>query len=186
LADIWLMRHAHYEGHLPGHHAHPDARLSDKGRAQARRAARSLPHGIASVISSAMPRAQETAEIICQHTGLPLIAASDIFSEWRAPTSLLGKGPTDYPASYRTWREHRLVRPNLRYEDGETLLELHHRATGGASLLILTAHSGGVLLVSHTIFLGVLTRLHEGPVSFRNAIIQSWGFVERNRASVLS
>ncbi len=178
MADIWLMRHAHYEGHLPGHHAHPDAPLSDEGRAQARQAARSLPRGIASVLTSTMPRAQETAVIICQHTGLPLVAASDAFVEWRAPRSILGKGPADYPSAYRTWRQQRLSRPELRCEDGESLLELHQRVTEGSALLALTARSGGVLLVSHTIFLGVLTRLHEGPRAFQTAASQHWRFAD--------
>ena len=181
MADIWLMRHAHYEGHLPGHHAHPDAPLSDEGRAQARRAARSLPLGIASVITSTLPRAQQTADIICQHTGLPLIAASNTFIEWRAPSTVVGRGPSDYPPSYRTWREQRLARPELRYEDGENLLELHQRATEGAALLALMARRGGVLLISHTIFLGILTRLQKGPAAFGNAISESWAFAKPRR-----
>ena len=183
MADIWLMRHAHYEGHIPGHHAHPDAPLSAEGRAQARRAARILPNGIAGVITSTMPRAQETAETICQYTGLPLIAASDTFIEWRAPTAVLGKGPTNYPPSYRTWRKQRLERPETHYEDGESLLELHRRATEGAALLELAASSSGVLLISHTIFLGVFTRLQEGPVAFRAAVSQQWAFGERRQAT---
>jgi broad specificity phosphatase PhoE len=178
LADIWLMRHAHYQGHLSGHHALPDAPLSDEGRAQARRAACSLPQGIANVVTSTLPRARETAEVICQHTGLPLIAASDAFTEWRAPSSVLGIGPRDYPPSYRGWREQRLTRPDLRCEDGESLLDLHYRATEAAVQLAMTARKGGVLLVSHTVFLGVLTRLQEGPTAFGAAVTQSWAFAE--------
>jgi broad specificity phosphatase PhoE len=185
LADIWLMRHAHYEGHLPGYHAHPDAPLSDEGRAQARRAARSLPRSIASVVTSTMPRAQETAEIICQQAGLPLAAASDTFAEWRAPSNVLGKGPADYPPSYRTWREQRLAHPERRCEDGESLQELHHRACEGAALLALTARSSAVLLVSHTIFLGVLTRLQDGPAAFREASDQNWRFADAHRPRTL-
>ena len=182
MGDIWLMRHAHYDGHLPGHHAHPDAPLGDEGRDQARRAAHSLPRGIANILTSTMPRAQETAEIIGRYAGLPAIAASDIFTEWQAPSSVLGKGATDYPPSYRVWREQRLARPDLRYEDAESLLELHHRATESAALLTLTARLGGVLLISHTVFLGVLTRLPEGPSAFRAAVGQPWGFTELRRA----
>ena len=182
MADIWLMRHAHYEGHRPGHHAHPDAPLSGRGRAQARRAARALPCGIASVLTSSLPRAQETAEIICQQTGLPLIAASDTFTEWRAPSTVLGKGPANYPPLYRVWREQRLTRQDLRCEDGESLLELHQRATEGAVLLALTARRGGVLLISHTIFLGVLIRLQEGPTAFSAAVSQHWDFAEARRS----
>ncbi len=130
-----------------------------------------------------MPRAQETAEIICRHTGLPLIAASDTFTEWRAPSTVLGKGPADYPPSYRTWREQRLTRPEVCCEDGETLLELHQRAAEGATSLALTACRGDVLLVSHAIFLGVFTRLQEGPAAFGSAVNQHWGFAEPLRLS---
>ena len=182
MADIWLMRHAHYEGHLSGHHAHPDAPLSDEGRAQARRAARWLPRSIASIVTSTMPRAQETAAIICQQAGLPLVAASDTFAEWRAPSCVLGKGPPEYPASYHTWREQRLAHPDLRCEDGESLLELHQRATEGAALLTVKSRRGGVLLVSHAVFLACLARLEEGPRAFEAAVNQSWAFVELRRA----
>ena len=182
LADIWLMRHAHYEGHIPGHHAYPDAPLSTEGRAQARRAACSLPNGIDSVLTSTMPRARETAEIICQHTGLPLTTATVTFAEWRAPSFVIGRGPSDYPLAYCTWRGQRLTRPDLRCNDGETLVEVHQRAREGATLLELAAQRSGVLLISHTIFLGMLIRLHEGPSAFGRAVAQRWAFAEPRRA----
>jgi broad specificity phosphatase PhoE len=186
LADIWLMRHAHYQGHVPGHHAHPDAPLSDYGRAQARCAVRSLPDSIVSVLTSTMPRAQETAEIICQYAGLPLVAVSGTFAEWRAPSAVLDRGPTDYPPAYQAWRERRLTQPDLRCEDGETLQELHHRATEAEAILATAARQGGVLLISHTVFLGVLARLQEGPAAFGTAIRQDWALAALRRFSLPS
>lgn len=72
MADLWLMRHAAYEGHHPGHHAPPDAPLCAEGRAQVHRAL-PLPSTITAIITSPLLRARQTAALLSQLTGIPVI-----------------------------------------------------------------------------------------------------------------
>ncbi|MFD0404157.1 histidine phosphatase family protein [Kitasatospora sp. NPDC127116] len=187
MADIWLMRHAAYQGHQPGHHAHPDAPLTDEGREQARHAARNLPTGITSIVTSTMPRARQTAAILAHHTGLPIVAAIPIFAEWRAPSIVHGRGPDTYPSAYTTWRAQRHENPELRCGDGESLADLHARATDCLTLLTATARRGSLLLISHALLLGVLTRLSDGPaVAFEEAAQDPWQFTETRELTLVA
>lgn len=185
MADIWLMRHAAYQGHQPGHHAHPDAPLTDEGREQAHQAAHTLPAGITEIITSTMPRARETAAIIARHTGIPITAASTVFSEWRAPSIVHGCGPDTYPDAYRQWRAQRGQQPELRCGDGESLTDLHARAADCSTLLAGSTPSGSLLVVSHKILLGVLNRLGDSPVNaFDDAARDNWQFTEARKLTL--
>ncbi|MDT9683708.1 histidine phosphatase family protein [Streptomyces sp. TRM76323] len=179
MADIWLMRHGIYEGHRPGYHAPPEAALTPEGRDQIHRSL-PLPDGITAIVTSPIPRAHQTAETVAHLTGLPIVAASDLLAEWRAPHMVLGHTPSTYPLAYRTWRERRLTHPSLSCEDGESLTDLHTRARLCAAFLHRTAQEHGPLLaVSHTLLLGVLTHLTEGPTAFLTAAKAPWRFAER-------
>lgn len=179
MADIWLMRHASYAGHRPGHHAPPDAPLSEEGRQQARDAL-PLPDGTRGIVTSPLRRAQETAELLAHHTGLPILAVSDLLTEWRAPTTILDRTPTTYPPSYTSWRQRRLDEPTSRYEDAETLAELHQRALKCVAFLHAVADEHGTILaVSHKVLLGVLIFREGGPRVFARAAKRPWSFTER-------
>ncbi|TQF01935.1 histidine phosphatase family protein [Kitasatospora acidiphila] len=187
MADIWLMRHAAYQGHQTGHHAHPGAPLSDEGREQARHAARSVPDGIVGIVTSTMPRARETAEILANHTSLPLVAALPIFAEWQAPSIVYGRGPGTYPERYTAWQARRREEPELRCGDGESLADLHARAMDGLTLLNATARQGSLLLISHALYLGVLTRLgNSAAVAFEDAARDLWQFTETRVLTTLT
>jgi broad specificity phosphatase PhoE len=179
LADIWLMRHAAYAGHHPGHHAPPDAPLTKEGRQQVRDTLPLAPD-TQGIVTSPLRRARQTAELLNHHTGLPILAVSDLLSEWRAPTTILDRTPASYPPEYKRWRQQRLDEPTSRYEDAETLAELHHRATTCAAFLSTVADEHGTILaVSHKLLLGVLTRCEGGPRVFARAAESSWCFTER-------
>ncbi|MFG2407225.1 histidine phosphatase family protein [Streptomyces brevispora] len=179
MADIWLMRHGAYEGHRPGHHAPHEAALTVEGRDGVRRSL-PLPNGITAIVTSPIPRARQTASLISHLTGLPIVATSGLLAEWRAPSIVLGRTAETYPPAYRAWRARRLGDPSLRCEDGESLTDLHTRARLCAALLHHTARRHGTLLaVSHTLLLGVLTRLPEGPAAFSTAAKTPWHFAER-------
>lgn len=179
MADIWLMRHGAYEGHRPGYHAPLDAALTPQGRDQIRHCL-PLPDDVTAIVTSPVLRARQTATVLAHHTGLPIIAASDLLAEWRAPSIVLRRTPDTYPPAYRAWRARRLAHPTLRCEDGESLTELHTRASQCGAFLHHTAQNHGPLLaVSHTLLLGVLTHLHEGPAAFATAARSPWSFAER-------
>ncbi|MDH2390875.1 histidine phosphatase family protein [Streptomyces sp. HNM0663] len=181
MADIWLMRHGAYEGHRPGYHAPHEAALTLEGRDQVRRSL-PLPDGITAIVTSPIPRACQTAMLIAHLTSLPIVATSGFLAEWRAPSIVLGRSAETYPPAYRAWRSRRLANPSLRCEDGESLTDLHTRARHCAAFLHHTAGRHGPLLaVSHTLLLGVLTRLPEGPTAFTTAASNPWHFAERRR-----
>ncbi|MGX2995784.1 histidine phosphatase family protein [Streptomyces sp. JNUCC 64] len=178
MADIWLMRHGAYQGHRPGHHAPHDAALTQEGRDQVRRSL-PLPNGVTAIVTSPIPRARQTATLVSHLTGLPIVATSGLLAEWRAPSIVLGHTSETYPPVYRVWRAHRLANPSLRCEDGESLTDLHTRARHCAAFLHHAAGRHGPLLaVSHTLLLGVLTRLQEGPAAFTTAAKTPWRFAE--------
>ncbi|MFE7467577.1 histidine phosphatase family protein [Streptomyces sp. NPDC057499] len=178
MADIWLMRHGAYEGHRPGHHAPHEATLTQEGRDQVRRSL-PLPEGITAIVTSPIPRARQTATLVSYLTGLPIVATSGLVAEWRAPSIVLGRTAETYPPAYRAWRARRLANPSLRCEDGESLTDLYTRARHCAAFLHHTAQRHGPLLaVSHTLLLGVLTHLQEGPAAFTIAAKTPWQFAE--------
>ncbi|MEU8914767.1 histidine phosphatase family protein [Streptomyces nigrescens] len=179
MPDIWLMRHGAYEGHRPGYHAPHEAALTPNGRDQVRRSL-SLPAGITAIVTSPLLRARQTATLVAHLTGLPIVATSGLLAEWRAPSIVLGRSSDTYPPVYRAWRARRLTNLSLRCEDGESLTDLHTRARHCAAFLHHTAQKRGpVLAVSHTLLLGVLTRLQEGPAAFTAAARRPWQFAER-------
>ncbi|WP_030076886.1 histidine phosphatase family protein [Streptomyces baarnensis] len=185
MADIWLMRHGAYEGHRPGHHAPHEAALTADGRDGVRRSL-PLPEGVTAIVTSPIPRARQTASLIAHLTGLPIVATSGLLAEWRAPSIVLGRTAETYPPAYRAWRARRLGHPSLRCEDGESLTDLHTRARHCAAFLHHTAQRHGpVLAVSHTLLLGVLTHLAEGPAAFTTAARAPWPFAERRPFTVL-
>lgn len=185
MADIWLMRHGAYEGHRPGHHAPHEAALTVTGRDEVRRSL-PLPDDITAIVTSPIPRARQTAILVAHLTGLPIVATTGLLAEWRAPSIVLGRTAETYPPAYRAWRARRLANPSLRCEDGESLTDLHTRARHCAGFLHHTAHRHGPLLaVSHTLLLGVLTHLTEGPAAFTTATRAPWQFAERRLFTVL-
>ncbi|NEA15946.1 histidine phosphatase family protein [Streptomyces halstedii] len=178
MADIWLMRHGAYEGHRPGYHAPHEAALTQEGREQVRRSL-PLPGGISAIVTSPIPRARQTATLVSHLTGLPIVAASGLLAEWRAPSIVLGRTSETYPPAYRAWRARRLANPSLRCEDGESLTDLHTRARHCATFLHHTSgRHGSLLAISHTLLLGVLTHLPEGPAAFTKAAKKPWQFTE--------
>lgn len=179
MADIYLMRHAAYEGHRPGHHAPPDAPLSTEGRAQIHRAL-PLPSDITAIVTSPLLRARQTADLLSQLTGIPVIDTSPLLAEWRAPSIVIGHTPETYPPEYRAWREQRAVNPSLACGDGESLTEFHQRASRCANYLrVMTeSHDGAILAVSHKLLLGMLIHLAAGPAAFGAISRTAWPFAE--------
>lgn len=177
MADIWLMRHAAYEGHRPGHHAPPDAPLSAEGRAQIHRAL-PLPAAITAIVTSPLLRARQTADLLSDLRGIPVIDTTPLLAEWRAPSMVIGHTPETYPPEYLVWREQRKANPSLACGDGESLTDLYDRASLCADYLIDASgsQSGAVLAVSHKLLLGVLTHLPAGPGAFHAATRTTWPF----------
>ncbi len=177
MADLWLMRHAAYEGHRPGHHAPPDAPLSAEGRAQVRRAF-PLPPGITAIVTSPVLRARQTASLLSQLTGILVIATTPLLAEWRAPSMVIGHTPDTYPAVYRAWREQRRADPSLACGDGESLADLYDRANRCADYLtqVRRGQEGDVLAISHRVLLGALACFDTRSQNPEAALQHEWPF----------
>ena len=155
-----LVRHAQDESArtTPTYHPCPDSPLTGHGIEQAREAAKNFATDYAGIIYSPILRAQQTAELFSDVSGLPLLTELPCLSEWRPPSCVYGKTPDQYDDEYRRWRYARTEDPSLAYQDGESLLALHERAEFAVHELgRLAAENGPLLIVSHKVFLGVVT-----------------------------
>ncbi len=177
MPDIHLMRHAHYVGHRPGYHAPDDAELSTEGRHDTIAMVQQMP-AVVGIVSSPLRRAFQTAELLAEHSGAPLLGVLPDLREWRSPTAVRGISPEEFPADYIAWRGKRLVDPTARYGDGESLTELGGRAARVRSRLITLAGSQGpVLVVAHKILLRVMTVPDAPTTAFDPEVRDHWGFL---------
>jgi probable phosphoglycerate mutase len=171
------MRHAAYEGHHPGHHAPPDAPLSAEGRVQVRRAL-PLPSRITAIVTSPLLRASQSADLLSQLTGIPVIDTTPLLAEWRAPSMVIGRTADTYPPEYHAWREQRAANPSLACGDGESLTELYDRASRCAEYLADVRHGQDcdILAVSHSVLLSALTCLDTHSQNPEAALQREWPF----------
>jgi len=132
-----------------------DTRLSTEGLAQAEAAVRLLAgRQLSAVYASSLSRAQETAKVVAERHGLPVLTAP-AFREiclgvWEGHT--VPEVQAWFPELYQTWleRPHTVAIP-----DGETVAAVRERVLEGLAHL-RAAHAGGtVCLVAH----GVTIRL---------------------------
>lgn len=146
-------------------------------------AAFSLPRGTAGIVCSPLLRARQSAAIVAAATGLRLVAEIDELAEWRAPSLVWGLTPASYPPEYREWRIRRFDEPDLAFEDGESLSELHERASRAAlHLITLSTQVGPLTVVSHGVILSVMTRMGLSPSdAFAEAIADDWRYGELRR-----
>ncbi|WP_017574326.1 histidine phosphatase family protein [Nocardiopsis kunsanensis] len=174
---MYLMRHAHYVGHRPGHHAPDDVELSPEGRRDTVRVAQRIPD-VVGIVASPLRRAQQTAELLAEYSGIPLLDFLSDLREWRSPTAVQGIPPKEFPADYATWRAKRLVDPANSYGDGESLMELGARATRvRARLIALAGSRGPVLVVAHKILLRVLMEPDAPMAAFAPETRDQWPFL---------
>lgn len=181
MADLYLMRHGHYVGHRPGYHAPDDTELSPRGRKEAVVAARTLPP-VAAIVSSPLPRALQTAELLAQHSGFPLLDPVPDLREWRSPTAVQGLPPDQFPEDYSHWRVYRTLDPTSCYGDGESLQELSERSgCARTQLSVLMDQQGSLLVVSHKLLLSLLTSTEPTSTAFSTAARNRWPFLEVRR-----
>ena len=177
-----LARHAQDESArtTPTYHPRPDSPLTEHGIGQAREAGKHLATDYAGIVHSPILRAQQTAKLFSEFSGLPLLTELPCLSEWRPPSCVYGKTPDQYDDEYRTWRYARTQDPYLAYQDGESLQTLHERATYAAEELShLAAKHGPLLAVSHKVLLGVITAGTPNPAeAFQRATSEPWAHCE--------
>ncbi|WNV86683.1 histidine phosphatase family protein [Umezawaea sp. Da 62-37] len=163
---LWMRHGTSIDGEQRPHaHARPDTPLSDHGRDEALAAADRLRMvNPVLIVSSPLPRARTTAELLAHALAVPLLPALEVLREWQAPDCVLGLGPEQYPPRYTAWKTNRHRRIGTALPGGESLEDLHTRARAArdtADLLAdgVTGLGGPVVIVSHQLLIGAVAAL---------------------------
>ena len=155
---LFAVRHGetawNVEARLQGH---TDIPLNDRGREQARRAARSLAEeAIDVVVSSDLSRARETAQAIAEAAGVPLLTEPGLRERGfgRVEGWTHAEVAARWPEDALRWRRREI---DFAPGDGESLRTFHARCVA-AFERVVRAHAGKtVVLVAHG---GVLDSLY--------------------------
>ena len=158
---VHMMRHgevANPDGILYGRL--PGFRLSDTGRAQARKVADALAdHDVTTVFASPLQRAQETATPIAAAHGLPIITNDDLIEADNVFEGLkvsVGDGALSKP---RHWPK---MRDPFTPSWGEPYIQLAHRMLAAANKARDAAKGHEAVCVSHQLPVYTLRRFLEG------------------------
>lgn len=176
---IWMRHGSCADGHPLSKIAHArfDSPLTPNGiqeaYARAYRLRAACPRPVY-VTSSPLPRARHTAEIVADVLSVPLRPAEDTFSEWRAPSCVLGLTPAEYPAEYRAWRQVRLSQPDSALPGGESLAAFARRAKRAIDVAGQAEDASPLLVVSHRLLIGAVAAIRLGhrnpPAIFTHAV----------------
>jgi broad specificity phosphatase PhoE len=173
VARLLLIRHAESEGNRDQvFTATPLVGLTDRGRQQARAAAEWIRgrHAPTHVVSSPFARARQTAEILADALGLPVVIEDDLRE--RDYGTLAGQAYATPRVGYdreRYW----LWRP----AGGETLEEVLVRV--GATLDRLAAHAadGELIVVSHGAVMMAVQRHVTGAWPAAGQVVRNAGIL---------
>jgi broad specificity phosphatase PhoE len=166
---IWMRHGTCLDGLCRPHaHARPDTPLTRRGVAEVVSAARRLlDRNVrpAVILTSPLPRATTSANILAETLGVPLASPDPLYAEWGAPDCVLGLDPDNYPVEYQAWRSDRLRHPESALPGGESLAALRQRAIAAASRAREAAQQGTALIVSHRVFIGAVAANLKGARS---------------------
>ena len=129
MKTIYFVRHGESEGNIGKIRQTTSTQLTEKGIEQAYTIAGRCVHICAdSIISSTMNRAKQTAEIISKTVQLP-IEYSELFTERKRPSEVLGK-PKDDPTAVKIngLIKENFTQSNWKYSDEENFEDLKKRA----------------------------------------------------------
>lgn len=133
---VYFVRHGQSVDNISPVFQSTDSPLSEQGRQQADSIAERLVHlSFEALISSPLPRAEETAERIAERTGITPIF-SDLFVERIKPSSVDGRPYDDAEAAltWHNWQESFYV-SGARVEDGENFDDIVDRGDKALGLL---------------------------------------------------
>lgn len=147
----------------PRAHARPDSPLTPLGMIGLLDTARTLAdlgERPCLVLSSPLPRATSSAHLLATAWGAPVAHPRAMFSEWRAPTCVLGRCPEEYPTEYRQWRARRNRDPDAVLPGGESLRSLARRSRLAlATARAIADRQGTIAVVSHRVLIGCVRAL---------------------------
>ena len=162
---LFLVRHGetswNKEKKFPGWES--EISLTQRGQQQARLTASGLAgySNVVSIYTSPLPRAKETAEIIAQHLGLPLLE-SPFLKDWNMGI-LTGMTARQAKSQfYQKWLTYINTPTKFSIEKGENFAQLKARLIKGLNLIVSTRH-GDVIIICHAdpikIIVGLFLRM---------------------------
>jgi|SRR3989344_1613942 len=153
MKTVYFVRHGQTSFNAERRFNTPDASLSEEGRQQAAEIAdRTAKLPIEAIVTSTLPRAKQTAEIIAKTLDKKLYE-SDLFVEGGYTKKFYG-APVDSPESAVVSEEYfgRFCEPGYRPEDGEGFDDFKKRALASFSY-IEQLPEREILVVTHAFFL---------------------------------
>ena len=153
MKTIYFVRHGESEGNASFRYQASETPLTERGREQARlMAERCTKFPIDIIVSSTMERAQETAAIIAERTGL-VVEPSDFFRERRLPRELTDRLRSEVETHKieRAWQKS-LANEGPRVTDGENFDDIRVRTGKGLEYLISRSEQN-ILVSTHESFL---------------------------------
>lgn len=157
MKTVYFVRHGQGENNIEhGVYQGGDAPLTSKGVEEAHtiaKRAERLPVEV--LISSTFLRTRQTAEIISEHVGKPVLY-SELFIERRAPSSLVGMKLDDTATDdlHDEW-ERSIFEPNRKLQDGENFADIKARAIAALQFLAGRSESN-IMVVTHGFFLRMM------------------------------
>lgn len=156
MKTIYFVRHGESEGNVGKIRQTTSTQLTEKGIEQVYTIAGRCAHIYAdSIISSTMNRAKQTAEIISKTVQLP-IEYSELFTERKRPSEVLGK-PKDDPTAVKinSLIKENFTQSNWKYSDEENFEDLKKRALRSLHYLQEKSEEN-IIVVTHGYFLKIL------------------------------
>ena len=153
--EVLLVRHGETDDNAAGRfQGRSDTPLNVRGREQSRALARELTaEGVRVLYSSPLRRARETAQIVADALGLPIVDDERLVEvdtgAWTG--RLVADVVADDPAAYRRWRA---ADPTFRFPHGESVAEQAARVadaladvSAGPLPALVVAHGGTIRAV---------------------------------------
>lgn len=147
MTRILLARHGETEWNRVGRwQGHADPPLNDAGRGQAAELAERLAgDGIAAIYSSDLIRASQTARVVADRLGLPVVEDEALREINVGSWSGLTRAEVEqrFPEGYARWLGGEIG------HDGETREELTTRVVGAVERIAAAHPAGTILVVTH-------------------------------------
>jgi broad specificity phosphatase PhoE len=160
VTELLLVRHGETDWNRDGRwQGHSDTHLNDVGREQAARLAGELD-GVDVVYSSDLARAQETAEIVAERLGLPVLRDERLrersFGAWE------GKTAPEIEVEFREAHARWLAAEGPGADDAEPFAEFAARVQGFLADVVARHPDETVLVVAHGGSIRVIHALASG------------------------
>ena len=151
MTTLLLVRHGETDWNASGRwQGHTDIAMNERGREQARKLADELASGahIAAIYTSDLGRARETATIIGERLGVPVVSDPRLreifFGHWEGLTT--PEIEERYPEEVAAWRADD---GSNRFGGGETYVEMGERVVAALAEIAARHPDGAVVVVLH-------------------------------------